>query len=50
MTKRSTTNNKKLHRKLEMEQHEAHKQPRVNSGTPEGYAAPAPLLAHVMLL
>ena len=45
MTKRSTTNNKKLHRKLDMKQYEAHKQPRLNSGTPEGNAAPVPLLA-----
>jgi len=42
--------NKKLHRKVIMEQHEARKQPRVNSGTPEGYTVPALQVSPVALL
>lgn len=30
-----------------IEQHESHKKPGVNSGTPETYPVPAPLVTHV---
>jgi hypothetical protein len=38
-----------LHRKLKIEQHEPHQQPRVNSCAPEGYEVPVPLVGSVVL-
>jgi hypothetical protein len=42
MGKRKRTNNhlRTLHRKLKIEQHEAHNKSGVNSGAPEGLAVP----------
>ena len=40
MTKVQTMIHKTLHKKLKIEQHERHKKPRMNSGTPEGLAVP----------
>jgi len=43
-TKRRTTIYKTLHRKLNIEQHEPHWKPGVNSGAPEEYPVPALLM------
>ena len=41
---------KTLHRKLKTEQREPHKTLWMNSGSPEGYAVPAPYVAPAVLL
>ena len=48
-TKRKTVVDKILHRKLNIEQHKFHYKTWVNSGSPEGYADLAPLVAPVVL-
>ena len=48
--KGQTTIYKTLHRKLKIEQREPHKTLWVNSGSPEGYAVPAPHVAPAVLL
>ena len=56
MPKRKKTKRKKkkdiqtLLRKLKIEQHDFHRNQGVNSGTPEGLVAPAPLVAPVVVL
>jgi len=49
-TKGQATMYKCLHRKLKIEQHEPHKKPGVNPGTPEGLTIPAPHVTSVVLL
>ena len=49
-TKGQTIIYKTLHRKLEIEQHEPHYKPRVNSGAPGGLAVPTSQVASVVLL
>jgi hypothetical protein len=48
--KRKKNDIQTLLRKLKIEQHDFHRNQGVNSGTPEGLVAPAPLVAPVVVL
>jgi hypothetical protein len=50
MAKRANNDLQNTTQKLQIEQHEPHKKPEVNSGAPEGYSVPAPLVAPVFIL
>jgi hypothetical protein len=49
-TKGQKTTYKTLHIKLNIEHHEPHQKPEVNSGSPERWADPVPLMTPVVLL
>ena len=49
-TKEETTIYKTLHRILGFEQNEFHNKPVINTGAPEGWVVPAPIVTPVMLL
>jgi hypothetical protein len=50
MYKRKNDHLQTLHRKLEIENHDLHLDPGMNSCLPERYAEPVPLVALVVLL
>ena len=50
MAKRTNNDLQNIHIKLKIEEHKPHLNTGVNSGAPEGYAVPAPLVAVIVLI